>query len=279
MVTAPAPPPPLPPDSTPLPPVWDATGLASPVHDSRTLTALLDASASAGFAVRVWEKHDDGSGFTAPVDITAALSPVPGAPPLTQTTYTWSGLPTTYNRTYQAGGGRAIEVEMTFEIIQSGNVVATRTSPTSWWYGGNTTITVPPPTTITPDPVVDPDYTPPAAWQAVSMSEPAIGSHAVTITLDADSSVGTVRLHARVDDSSGWTDYGDITSQVTPTLTAPPIASTVYTWSVLSSQYNRVTSGLRYSIVVEVVAEIMQNGIVVSTRTESAAWQYSAVLL
>lgn len=81
---------------------------------------------------------------------------------------------------------------------------------------------------------------PASSWESVTLTEPSIGSDVMGITLDADAapagSYAIVRARAQVG-GAAWEDLGDVTADLSPTLSAPPTASTAYAWA---SGYTRI---------------------------------------
>ena len=260
--------------SSATPPIWEYANVAAPLtNGSHDIPISLDADSSSGLTVRVTERHNAGAGFTAQADITSALSPSITTPPTTRTDYTWSGLSSVYDRVDPGGGALPVELELTFQILDStGAAVATEKRSAIWYYAGSPGFLVPPSAPI-PDPILPtPDTVP--SWDAVSVAGPTTnGNRNVTVTRDASSADGTVQLIERRDDGYGWTIPLDITSVVTPALSTPPASSTAYAWSGPSdSMYNKVTSGT--PITVEIEARLIQNGVTVASRVVRTTWQY-----
>lgn len=256
--------------STSVVPKWEYVNVAAPEIGSVNVPIVLDADSSSGLTARVKAAYNPGNGFVELGDITAALAPSLSAPPIASTTYIWSGLPSTYQRT---STGIQIELKLTAEILSGGSVVATVTRSAIWYYGQSTVDPNPPTGGPDPDPGTE-EFIPDPSWDSVTLTRPSVGSRDVAITLDATRAEGTVELLTRIDDGYGWSLPFDIAGSVTPALSAPPTAATVYTWAMTTpTDYTRTVSGK--PVIVEITANIKKSGVVVATQKKSVSWLYT----
>jgi hypothetical protein len=121
--------------TAPAVPVWDLVGVAAPAEGDATVELTLDAdSAPVGHTVRVWESNNAGGTFSAFSNVTASLSPVPGAPPTSATVYDY---PTGYQRAPISSTTTLISYRFRCEILNAAlEVVATATAKVDWYYEG-----------------------------------------------------------------------------------------------------------------------------------------------
>lgn len=260
--------------------VWQYANVAAPSSaGTKDVTIALQSSLSSTYTTVVMERHNDGRGFTAPLDITSSLSPSLTAPPTSRTAYTWSGLSATYDLTLNENGAVPIEVEITSKILNgSGVVVATIVRSALWYYGAATGTKAPPGAGPVPDPSAPGAPSADNAWDSVAVAAPAsLGSRVITITADAAAAAGTAKFLFRRDDTYGWTGQSDISALVSPAITTPPAGSTAYTFSVPNNgtvSYAKVASGT--PVVVEIEAQLYDDAsVLVATEKVTATWFYT----
>lgn len=107
---------------------WVTTTLDIPDVGSAVLTITLEAdSAEVGHTVRVWYRAQLGGGeWDLWADVTASLSPVPGAPPTTPTAYEYQ---TAHPRSAKDVTLPIVSVEVRAEILNASDVVVASTQP------------------------------------------------------------------------------------------------------------------------------------------------------
>lgn len=115
-------------------------------------------------------------------------------------------------------------------------------------------------------------------WENPVLAAPAtVGSSTAKLTLEADSAPGgyTARVwerHRR--EGEGWTDFVNVSSLLSPTISAPSTTRTEHSWT---SGAPRTSSGLLYDL--EMKAEILDgSSVVVETVTKLTSWYVSDIL-